>query len=53
MPTVKVLSPEKTALVSADGIETPAGNSLMRAMASAKSRPGILGRVEPYIGMMR
>ncbi len=52
-PTLKVLSPEKTALVWADGIESPAGNSLRCTMASTESRPGILGRVESYIEMVR
>ena len=53
MPTVKVLSLEKTALVLADSIESSAGNSALRALASAKGHPGIVGRVEPDIGMMR
>jgi hypothetical protein len=53
MPTVKVLSPEKTALVLADGFKMPAGNSALHALASAGCHPGIVGRVEPDIGMMR
>ena len=53
MPTVKVLSPEKTALVLADGIKMPAGNNALRALASGKGHSGIVGRVEPGIGMMR
>ena len=34
--------------VSADGLSGPAGNSDSRALASARSHPGIEDRVEPY-----
>ena len=46
MPTVKVLSPEMTALERADGIKTPAGNSATGAKASRLCPPGIEGRFE-------
>ena len=46
MPTVKVLSPEMTALERADGIKTPAGNSATCAKASRLCPPGIEGRFE-------
>ena len=32
----------------ADGLSGPAGNSFARALASARSHPGIEDRVEPY-----
>jgi hypothetical protein len=34
--------------VSADGLSGLAGNSVSRALASARSHPGIEDRVEPY-----
>ena len=34
--------------VLADGLFGPAGNSVSRASASARSHPGIEDRVEPY-----
>ena len=46
MPTVKVLSPEMTALERADGIKTPAGNSAPGVMANRLRPPGIEGRFE-------
>ena len=46
MPTVKVLSPEMTALERADGIKLPAGNSAPGAKASRLRPPGIEGRFE-------
>ena len=49
MPTVKVLSPEMTALERADGIKTPAGNSAIGAKANRLCPPGIEGRLEADI----
>ena len=46
MPTVKVLSPEMTALERADGIKTPAGNSATGVKANRLRPPGIEGRFE-------
>ena len=46
MPTVKVLSPEMTALERADGIKTPAGNSATGVKANRLCPPGIEGRFE-------
>jgi hypothetical protein len=46
MPTVKVLSPEMTALERADGIKTPAGNSTTGVKANRLCPPGIEGRFE-------
>ena len=46
MPTVKVMSPEMTALEWADGIWTPVGNSATHDMASELSPPGIEDRIE-------
>ena len=43
MLTVKALSPDKTVMGKADGINGPAGHT------SAKGRPGVLGRVELHI----
>ena len=34
--------------VLADGLSGPAGNSFLRALASARGHPGIEDRVEPY-----
>ena len=53
MLTVKVLSPEKTGLGKADGINGPAGNSSLCVTASARGRPGVLGRVELHIETTR
>jgi len=47
MPTVKVKSPEMTALEWADGFKTPAGNSATHTMASELCPPGIDDRSEP------
>jgi len=47
MLTVKALSPEKTVMGEADGINGASRPQVLRAIkASAKSRPGVLGRVE-------
>ena len=46
-PTVKVLSPEMTALERADGFKPPAGNSVTGDKASRPYPPGIEGRTEP------
>jgi hypothetical protein len=51
--TLKVSSPEKTALGKADGINGPAGHSSLCAKASAKSRPGVRVRIEPDIEVTR
>ena len=46
-PTVKVWSPEKTALERAEGFKPPAGNNVIGAKASRSCPPGIEGRTEP------
>jgi hypothetical protein len=33
-------------------LKGPAGNSALRRMASARNRPGVLGRVEPHMETM-
>ena len=53
MMSVKVLSPEMTDVGLADGFNGPAGNSaLCEKKASIMNRPGILGRVELYSGIV-
>jgi hypothetical protein len=33
-------------------LKGPAGDSVLRGMASARNRPGVLGRVEPHMETM-
>jgi hypothetical protein len=50
MLTVKALSPDKTVMGKADGINGPAGYTVLCAIkASARGRPGVLGRVELHM----
>ena len=52
--TVKALSPDKTVMGKADGINGPAGYIVLCAIeASTKGRPGVLGRVELHIETTR
>ena len=49
MLPLKVVESRKACIgVLADGFSEPAGNSVSRALASARSHPGIEDRVEPY-----
>lgn len=53
MPTVKVRSPEMTALGRADGFKVPASNKVADVKASRLSPPGIVSRFEPDIEKVR
>ena len=47
---MKALSPDKTVMGKADGINGPAGYTVLCAReASARGRPGVLGRVELHM----